>query len=297
MSLEIPSRPPNFERPPSRVVSLVPSYTESLFDLGFGDRVVGVTDYCTSPRKLLEKVPRIGGPKNPAIAQILELKPDLVIANQEENTRQAIEALIAAGVKVWVTFPQSVQDALQVLWQIAGIFREQAAALRLQALEKSLEWTRNAAAERKPIRYFCPIWYDRTSEGLPWWMTFNRQTYSHDLLTIFKGENVFAERERRYPLGADLGLEPPQEAPGRDKRYPRVTREEILQAQPEMILLPSEPYKFNQEHQQELTSLLAKTEAVRRKRIYLIDGSLLTWHGTRLAKALRELPALFSAFE
>ena len=100
-------RPLQFDHAPRRVVSLVPSLTESLFELGVGDTVVGVTDYCIHPAERLAGLPRLGGPKNPDIAAIAALQPDLVLANWEENTRQAVEAL-ERGVPVWVTLPLSV---------------------------------------------------------------------------------------------------------------------------------------------------------------------------------------------
>ena len=87
-----------FEHPPRRLVSLVPSITESLFDLNFGERVVGITDYCVHPREKVAKLPKVGGTKNPQVDKILELNPDLVIANREENTKQIVSELIDAGV-------------------------------------------------------------------------------------------------------------------------------------------------------------------------------------------------------
>ncbi|RPI33249.1 MAG: hypothetical protein EHM70_06585 [Chloroflexota bacterium] len=111
-----------FQKPPQRIVSLVPSMTESLFDLGLGHAVVGATDFCIHPAPALVNVPRVGGPKNPRIADIISLKPDLVVANQEENTPQTVEALERAGIQVWVSFPQTVRQAMDVLWTMAGIF-------------------------------------------------------------------------------------------------------------------------------------------------------------------------------
>jgi ABC-type Fe3+-hydroxamate transport system substrate-binding protein len=173
------------------------------------------------------------------------------------------------------------------------MFHSASAATRVQNLERTLDWVRSASAGKKPRPYFCPIWQGETGSGDRWWMTFNQHTYIHDLLQLLGGQNVFAERERRYPLQADLGHVEP-EAPGeRDTRYPRVTLAEIQAAQPEVILLMTEPYVFDQSHFQELGELLPDTPAVREGRVYPVDGSLLTWHGTRLARALRELSDLF----
>ncbi|MGE5221583.1 MAG: helical backbone metal receptor [Omnitrophica WOR_2 bacterium] len=285
-----------FEKPPRRVVSLVPSMTESLFDLGFGDSVVGVTDYCIYPENAVKKLPKVGGPKNPRLDEILSLKPDLILANQEENNRQVVEALEAAGERVWVTFPKTVRQAVDVLWVLVGIYQDRQAAARLETLEMSLEWAESAAASAQPVRYFCPIWKDTTSGNEPWWMTFNHETYCHDLLRLAGGENVFASRERRYPLSADLkniSVKLEKEDYKGDTRYPRVPLDEIRAADPEIILLPNEPFAFEQRHADELHRLLPDVKAVRNGKVHLIEGNLITWHGTRLGLALRELPGLF----
>ena len=129
----------HFSSPPRRVVSLVPSLTESLFDLGFGDAVVGITDYCVHPAEKLEDIPRIGGPKNPRVEDIIRLHPDLVLANWEENTRQTVEALEQAGIPVWVTFPKSVRQSLDVLWALASISFITAAYWILQTVAEQVD--------------------------------------------------------------------------------------------------------------------------------------------------------------
>lgn len=289
---------PGFELPPARrIVSLVPSITESMFELGLGDRVVGITDYCVYPVRAVEHLPRVGGTKNPRVTDILSLNPDLVIANQEENTPQTVQALQQAGIRVWLTFPKSVAEAMDVLWALARLEPESSAYPRLRVLENTLEWTEEAAALQQHPRLFCPIWQEVPENGPRWWMTFNRDTYPHDLLTLVGAENIFADRQRHYPLEADLGLESSQETAGRDTRYPRVTLQEILQADPQVVLLPSEPYPFDQNQLEEFTTLLAGTSAVMAERIHLVDGSLITWHGTRLGLALRELPQYFAPLE
>ena len=149
----------HFHHPPQRVISLVPSLTESLFDLGLGDSLAGITDYCIHPSDGVSGLPRLGGPKNPRLDDILSLEPDLVLANWEENTRQTVEALDVAGVPVWVTFPRTVLQSLDVLWTLVDLFRSQAAAVRLKTLEVTLEWAVSADLEGQPSRYFCPICY------------------------------------------------------------------------------------------------------------------------------------------
>jgi len=278
-------------RPPQRVVSLVPSVTESLFDLNLGDRLVAITDYCIHPADKVASLPRIGGTKNPDVQRIIELKPDLVIANQEENRKEDVDRLLAARIPVWVTFPKTVADAFNLLWNIMHVFDEPVMVPRVRLIEQTMDWVWRISEKRledQPCRVFVPIWLDPL-------MTFNAETYASDLLRICGGINVFAERERLYPLKADLGEQVPSSEPGRDTRYPRVTLDEVVAAQPDLILLPSEPFPFTQSH----LSLFAGLDipAAHNNRIEFIDGSLLTWHGTRIAHALNVLPALISAGE
>lgn len=284
----------HFLEPPKRVVSLVPSMTESMFNLGFDQALVGITDYCIYPEGALQHLPRLGGPKNPDLKGILDLHPDLVLANQEENTPQTVHGLEQAGIKVWMTFPKTVRAALDILWTLTGLFRSQVAAQHLEVLERTLEWAQMACQDRPTVSCFCPIWQGSTSEGLPWWMTFNQDTYCNDLLAQMGASNIFTDRLRQYPLAADLGQAEPQPASGRDTRYPRVRLQEVLDGQPEIILLPSEPFAFNEKHQQQIQEWMADTPAVRSGRVHQVDGSLITWHGTRLGLALDALQPLFS---
>lgn len=278
-------------KPPQRVVSLVPSVTESLFDLNLGNRLIGVTDYCIYPAAGVALLPKIGGTKNPDIGRIIEMRPDMVIANQEENRKEDVEALQAAGIPVWVTFPRTVADAFNLLWNIMHVFDEPSMVPRIRLMEQTMDWIWRISEKRledQPCRVFVPIWLDPL-------MTFNGETYASDLLRICGGINVFADRARQYPLKADVGQAEAYEADdnrllGRDTRYPRITFEEVVEAQPDCVLLPSEPFQFGAEHI-ELFSRL-DIPAARNGQIKLVDGSLLTWHGTRLAYALNSVPNL-----
>jgi ABC-type Fe3+-hydroxamate transport system substrate-binding protein len=287
----LPTRSIPMETPPQRVVSLVPSLTESLFDLGLASTLVGISDYCIYPEDKVRRLPRVGGTKTARVEDILELKPELVIANQEENDRGTIEALMERDVPVWLTFPCTVNEAIEDLWSLARLYQNEAAMMTLNALEKSLEYAHLATVDQTPIRYFCPIWQETASAPV-WWMTFNRLTYSGDLLAMLGGENIFADRERRYPLEADLGQAASEAAGERDTRYPRVSLEEVLAARPEIVLLPSEPYPFGDEDARQIQEWLQPLQESG-LRIVLIDGSLITWPGTRLGKALSELGAVF----
>jgi ABC-type Fe3+-hydroxamate transport system substrate-binding protein len=284
------------EAAPGRVVSLVPSTTASLLDLGLGDALVGISDYCVYPKEQVSGLARVGGPKSIRVADIIALRPDLVIANREENDRQSIEALAEAGAMIWLTFPTSVQAAINDLWTLANLFRSNLAMQQVDFLERAVEWAGRAAAESADCqpakRYFCPIWQDRLESGERWWMTFNAQTYASDVLRILGGENSFGSRERRYPLEADLGMSAAEEPGKRDLRYPHVGLPEIIAAAPDIILLPSEPYAYGERDGAELSAVFAQTPAAQAGRIYTIDGTLITWHGTRLARALEELPEI-----
>lgn len=250
--------------PPRRVVSLVPSITESLFELNVGDRLVAITDYCVYPAAQVARVPRIGGTKTPDIARIIDLRPDLVMANQEENRREDVEALQAAGIPVWVTFPKTMREGFNVLWNIMHIFDEPGLVERVRAMEWTLDWLERLAENRETLlRVFVPIWHDPL-------MTFNANTYAHDLMRVCGGTNVFADH---------------------DQRYPRITLEEVTAAQPELILLPSEPFSFSEAHLPIFASL--DTPASKGGNIRLVDGTLLFWHGTRMGRAMNELPSLF----
>ncbi|MBX3086495.1 MAG: ABC transporter substrate-binding protein [Anaerolineae bacterium] len=275
---------------PQRVISLVPSVTESLFDLNLGDRVIGVTDYCTRPEDTVNNIPRVGGTKNPDIERIKLLRPDLVIMNTEENRREDAEALTAAGLAVWETGPRTVKEAIELLWQIMNVFEEAAMTERVRQIEINYEMTLKYMTAEPAVRAFVPIWRDP-------WMTFNRDTYLHDLLATIGVENIFADRDRQFPLGAELGTHAPLPADdprveGRDTRYPRVSLDEVIAAQPDLILLPSEPFAFSQSDVDELSRLAVP--AAKTQQILLVDGSLLTWHGTRLAYALQELPPIIN---
>jgi len=285
---------PYFDQAPKRIISLIPSMTENLFLLGFGSFVVGVTDYCIHPIEKLEGIPRVGGPKNPNIEMILELSPDLVILNQEESTPQVVKELDGAGIRMWITFPKTVDQAIDVLHSLLGIFKNDKAAIQIKSLQATLDIVQLSGIENEKVRCFCPIWLDKYDD-IDWMMTFNSDTYPNDLLEICGAKNVFAERKRNYPLGADLGLENGEDVGDRDIRYPRVTVQEIIEQNPQLILLPSEPFKFDQNHIEVLKSILEETDAVKNGRVILVDGTLIFWPGVRLGQALQILPNLITS--
>lgn len=262
-----PAPPPG--PPPRRIVSLVPSLTEALFELGLGARVVGVTDWCVHPAEAVAALPKLGGTKDTDVEAVLALRPDLVLANHEENTRRTVERLAAAGVRVWVTYPRTVAEGAALLRALAGLGASAAAVGRVvEPVEQAVaEFASRRPA--RPARVFCPIWRDP-------WMSVGADTYAHDLIALSGGENVFANHGGR---------------PGaRPRRYPIVTLAEVEAAQPEVVLLPDEPYTFGPRDAEELGRLAMP--AARDGRIHCIDGTWVSWYGARIRPALIALRRL-----
>jgi ABC-type Fe3+-hydroxamate transport system substrate-binding protein len=201
-------------RPSSRIVSLVPSLTELVFWLGAGDRLAGRTRFCTEPVGEVERVPIIGGTKNPKIERIVALQPDLVFANKEENRREDIEALEAAGLRVVLTDPNTVAEAVMMVEEIGALLGAQDRAAQLAADTRA-----EMAALTPGPRVFVPIWWNPL-------MGLGSHTYGHDVLSTAGATNVLASRER----------------------YPEVSPEEVASLSPDLILLPDEPFPFKSAH-------------------------------------------------
>lgn len=283
-----------FASPPRRVVSLVPSDTDSLFALGAGDRLVGRTRFCVAPEGEVDRIPALGGPKDPDVEAIVALAPDLVIANQEENSRTPLGALITRGVPVFISFPRTVAQGVGHVARLAkmlgllGDDRARAAiALGYSALRQAEALLEaDALAGRAPLSAFVPVWDSPLITG-------TAETYLSDALRLAGARNVFADRKRRYPLAADLGLAPdlPAEQAGdRDTRWPRVAEGELVARAPEVVLLPDEPYAFSEA---DAARFRAKDlPAARSGRVARCNGKDLTWHGAWSAEALPRLRAL-----
>ena len=252
--------------PPRRIVSLIPSTTELLCALGLADALVGVTVYCVEPRDVVRGKTRVGGEKDPDLAVIRALTPDLVVANIEENRAEDITALRAAGIPVWVTYPRTVAEGLAMIRELGEVTgTSDNARAMLATLEPLYETARARISERSAVRVFYPIWRQP-------WMTIGSDTYVHDLLRICGGANVFADRTR----------------------YPTVTLEEVAERAPAVILLPDEPFRFRRAHLADFDAYPA-VPAVHERRIHLVDGKRFSWHGPRLAQALTTVPDLLAA--
>ncbi|MGY1727229.1 helical backbone metal receptor [Geodermatophilus sp. SYSU D01062] len=195
--------------PARRIVSLVPSLTEALAVTVPG-RLVGATDWCTHPAGL--GVPRVRGTKNPDRAAVAALAPDLVVCNREENRRLDVDRLRAAGIAVWVTVIESVDEALA---SMRRLFAEALAVPEPDWLtDAARAWAR--PAPEPPLRCAVPVWRDP-------WMVVGPRTFSGDVLARLGLVNVFGEGEDRYP---------------------HVAVDDVLAARPDVVLLPDEPYPF-----------------------------------------------------
>jgi ABC-type Fe3+-hydroxamate transport system substrate-binding protein len=253
--------------PPRRIVSLVPSLTEALFVFGVGEAVVGVTDFCVEPREAVATRARVGGTKALDVERIVALRPDLVVASAEENRREDIQALVEAGLPVFVALPTSVAGAIDLLEQLAEMTGAGEAGGRIVGeAGQALAEVQAASEGGQPVRTFCPIWRNP-------WMTIGPGTYVHDLITVCGGDNVF-------------GL--------RHERYPRVELSEMAERDPEVVLLPDEPYQFGPKHVPEIAAF-RQVSAVRDGRIYLLEGKHLCWYGPRIAGSLRYVSGLIAA--
>lgn len=230
-----------------RVVSLCPSTTETLFDIGAGDVLVGRTKFCVEPSGGVESVPVIGGTKDPRIDRIVDLAPDLVLMNEEENRREDAEALRAAGVELMVTFPRDIPEtaaAVRAIGDAVGC----GPAARSVADQIDRAFAAAQASAARPIRYAYLIWRRP-------WMAVGSATFVDALFAAAGGVNVF----------------------GGTERYPEFTLAELEAADPEVVLLSSEPFPFAEKHADEL----AEASGVARDRFRLADGQLCTWHGSR----------------
>jgi iron complex transport system substrate-binding protein len=233
-----------------RLVSLCPSLTELVFDLGRGDNLVGRTKFCVHPAGRVEGIESVGGTKNPKVARIVELGPDLVLLNEEENRREDAEALVAAGVRCHVSFPRDVGETAQMVREIGAVLGAPSEAERIAAdIERRAARVRESTRQAPAVRYAYLIWRNP-------WMVAGGDTFVTAMLALSGGVNVFTDHPERYPT---------------------VAPEELTAADPDVVLLSSEPFPFKEKHADEL----AAATGLPRDRIELVDGEYLSWHGSR----------------
>lgn len=257
---------------PLRIISTVPSQTELLFHLGLEKEVVGITWFCIHPSDHFRAKTKVGGTKKLNFEQIASLKPDLIIANKEENDRTQLEEL-AKHYPVWISDIETLDDALLMIEMVGEI---------TDTGEKAHELC------GKIIDGFAqlpPAEYSRRAAYLIWrnpWMGAGNSTFIHNMLDLCGYDNVLH------------GFATATYNPETDSlRYPRVELDELKELAPEVVLLSSEPFPFKEKHIQEIKQVLPLAE------IKLVDGEMFSWYGSRLlhspdyfASLIQSQPAL-----
>lgn len=247
--------PVSLPAPPRRIVSLVPSTTETLFELGVGDRVVGVTRFCVHPRDALAGRVRVGGTKDLELDRLAALDPDLIVANAEENSREMFAA-IEGRWPLWVAFPRSVDEAVADLCTLGALVGEPA---RGAALAGAVTAARHALPKAARWTYVYLIWRK------PWFVA-SADTFITAMLAEVGGHNL---------ISAESG------------RYPELTLDALRALDADRVLLSSEPFPFAERHVEELVEA-----GFSREKLRLVDGEACSWHGARMARSLAELAAL-----
>ena len=239
---------------PKRIISLVPSQTELLYDLGLEDEVIGITKFCIHPTKWFKLKKRIGGTKNIDIELVRELKPNLIIANKEENTKEQIEQLFAIA-PVWTSDVNCLSGAFDMIEKIGAITNKVESATNLNTeIQQSFQ---HLSKLEMPKNVCYLIWQNP-------YMTIGGDTFINDILQRCGLKNVFSDTNR----------------------YPIITIQEMKDANPEIILLSSEPYPFKAKHIDALQLQFPNTN------IKLVDGEMFSWYGSRLLKSVNYFNSL-----
>lgn len=246
-----------------RIVSLVPSVTETLFELGLDDQIVAVTRWCTRPASKVANKPKVGGTKNPKIDAVVEFKPDVVILDCDENRIQDAEELERRGIRTVNVFPKTVSDSIQLLRDFGAMFSAQDKA---QDMVDEIEQRMRSYQPSRRYSSLILIWRSP-------YMTVNSDTYVHSACRMFGFENAFANHAERYPA---------------------IAAAEIEQATHELVLFPDEPYPFRPHHMEQFAAEFSTLAAVKTGRLLLFDGSYIAWHGFGTLRALREFPSILA---
>ncbi|MCC5917462.1 MAG: ABC transporter substrate-binding protein [Cryomorphaceae bacterium] len=236
---------------PRRIISLVPSQTHLLYDLGCGDTVVGITKFCVHPADWRKEKTVVGGTKNFHHDRIDQLRPDLIIANKEENRKEDI-SILAQKYPVYVSDISTVNEALTMIRDIGQLTHtKEAAENMILKIERGFDQLPSKIGKNRSVLYF--IWRNP-------WMVAGNDTYIHDLLTRMGYQNIVEQN-----------------------RYPNISDDEIKSLNPDCILLSSEPFPFSEKHIAELRAICPNAE------IKLVDGELYSWYGSMMLKTLEYL--------
>ncbi len=233
---------------PKRIISLVPSQTELLYDLGLADRVVGLTKFCIHPNSWFVSKHRVGGTKNLNFEVIKRLNPDLIIANKEENNQNEIERLMR-DYPVWISDIGILDDALKMILSVGEL---------TQSSEKASSIVKNVETEFSSLR---PI-INKSVAYIIWKnpiMSVNKTRFIHDMLQRVGFTNVFANNNVNYPI---------------------ITAKDLQLKNPDVILLSSEPFPFKDKHIAYFKEICPKAQ------VELVDGEFFSWYGSRLISSV-----------
>jgi ABC-type Fe3+-hydroxamate transport system substrate-binding protein len=233
--------------PPAKIVSLVPSQTELLADLGLDQQVVGLTKFCIHPEHWLRTKTIVGGTKNFQFDTIDSLRPDLIIGNKEENYIEGI-ARLKEKYPVWMSDVVSLENAYAMMSSIGAITDRQEKALSIRS---EIERRFTSIVKRQPQSVLYLIWRNP-------WMAAGRGTFIHTMLTCMNLKNA----AENLP------------------RYPKISTPQINELKPDLIFLSSEPYPFREKHIEELREIAPYSKAI------LVDGEMFSWYGSRLLKSV-----------
>jgi ABC-type Fe3+-hydroxamate transport system substrate-binding protein len=238
---------------PLRIISVVPSQTELLFDLGLDEEVVGITKFCIHPNEWFRSKTRIGGTKNLNLDRIDELQPTLIIANKEENDQHQIEVL-AQKYPVWISDIQTLDDALEMIKKVGLLVNKEE---RANEIIDSISFNRNQQhIKQTNLSVLYLIWYNPV-------MVAGTDTFIHEMIKEAGFQNIVTKT-----------------------RYPVLMNEEIKALNPDVVLLSSEPFPFKEKHIQEMQLILPNAN------MKLVDGELFSWYGSRILKSFEYFRAL-----
>ena len=237
---------------PKRIISLVPSQTELLCDLGLSDEVVGITKFCIHPEKWFRTKTRIGGTKTIDFDKIKLLNPDIIIGNKEENEQSQIEEL-SKHYKVWMSDINNLKDAFDMILRVGALLGKQQESINLKL---QIESEFNELSNQYPVSNMQNIAYCIWRNP---YMVAGNNTFINDMLSRCGFNNVFASPQLT--------------------RYPEVTSEQIAAANPNIIFLSSEPFPFGEKHIQEFKTICPNAQ------VMIVDGELFSWYGSRLVSS------------
>lgn len=253
-------------KPNARIISLVPSLTELLFDMGFGDQVVGRTLYCIHPKPEVEQIASVGGTKKINMAKLQNLKPDYVLLNIDENPKEMAEELAQSGIPAIVTHPTKLSDNRALYHLLGSIFgRPRETAALLNSFDEELGKLKHNPKRHPLQRTLYIIWKEP-------WMTVTADTYIADVLGHINWQVVHKKGATRYPefSFSDMDLE-----------------------QIDLVLFSSEPYAFGERHLSEFCQQFPDHA----EKAHLIDGELISWYGSRAIKAMKYLSTFSKAVQ